>query len=83
MKISSPSEKLVRIEFPGATTRFDKSLLKGLVEDVERHLPEVKVEWLRCKPPLWRDQPPSNCNPSSFEDANAVVIEKHGKRILE
>ena len=81
--MTSLSEKIVRIEFPGATTRFNKSLLKELIEDIERNLPGVKVEWLRCKPPWSIYQFPSDCVHSSFEDANAVVIKKHGKKILE
>lgn len=81
--MASPSEKIVRIEFPGATMRFNKSLLKELIDDIERNLSEVKVEWLRCKPPWSICQFPSDCVHSSFEDANAVVIKKHRKKILE
>lgn len=82
-KIFPSKQQGVQIEFPGATMRFNKFLLKELVEDIEESLPEVKVEWLRCKPPWSIYQFPSDCIPSNFDNANMVVIEKHGRKILE
>ncbi len=73
----------VRIDFPGTRMHFNKSLLRDLVKDIQNNLPEVKIQWFKCKPPWNVMQPPSKFVQSSFEDANMVVLVKNGIKILE
>ena len=73
----------VRIDFPGTRMHFNKSLFRDLVKDIQNNLPEVKIQWFKCKPPWSVMQPPSKFVQSSFEDSNMVVLVKNGRKILE
>lgn len=73
----------VMIDFPGHTARFDKTLLKKLVNDIQNNLLNSEIEWYKCKPPLTiLTEIPSEYQPSNIDDANMVIVKQNRFKIL-
>lgn len=88
-KMRDSYDVILRIPFPGIRWSFNKDLLNRIIKDIQKHLLEVDVKWVRYidsvsigdlskNPDIPLDYVTSN-----FEEANMLIIEKNGKKILD
>ena len=75
--------QVIRINFPGIRMRFDKSLLRNIVENIQNQLTNIEIKWFKCKAPFTIVETPLEYSLSDLSEANMVILEKNGMKILE
>lgn len=74
---------IIQANFPGIRMRFKKTILKNIVDEIQNKIPNITIRWAKCTPPAATFQNPNEYTFSSFDEANMVLLEKNGIKILE
>jgi hypothetical protein len=74
---------ITRIAFPGFKSKFDRNLLLEIIEEFQTSFSDVVIKWVKYVEPssIWKI--PTDYMPSNSQDANMLIVEKNGKKILE